>query len=115
MAKKAKYNIVCGGDTFEQGKVYDDAQVAHLDPNDFEDAEAVAETVADAPKDEVVADENADTEKKEVSSSDTQETSTDDVVESEDGSEVLEKSNKHVSNIICNHNKRESKISAEHH
>lgn len=88
MAKKAKYNIVCGGENFEQGKIYDDAQVAHLDPNDFEDTDAVAETVA--PQDEVVKDENIDGEKKELSSSDTQETSTDEVVKDEDGSEVLE-------------------------
>jgi hypothetical protein len=48
MAKKAKVNVVSGDHSFEAGKVYDDALVAHLDPSDFED-------VADAPAEEVKA------------------------------------------------------------
>ncbi len=35
--KKAKSNIWCADKHFEMGKVYLDEQVAHLDPNDFED------------------------------------------------------------------------------
>lgn len=37
MAKKAKQNISCAGVMYEQGKVYSDESVAHLDQNDFED------------------------------------------------------------------------------
>lgn len=37
MSKKAKSNIACAGQMFEQGKIYPNEAVAHLDPNDFED------------------------------------------------------------------------------
>lgn len=69
MAKKAKSNISCAGIVYEMGKVYKDADVAHLDQNDFEtvedtDAEVVAPReglvgdVDTAPKADATTDEN---------------------------------------------------------
>jgi hypothetical protein len=43
MSKRAKYNLACGDKLFEQGKIYEDAEVADLDQSNFEDAEAPAD------------------------------------------------------------------------
>lgn len=55
MAKKAKSNISCDGIVYEMGKVYKDADVAHLDQNDFETVEDTNVEVV-APREGLVGD-----------------------------------------------------------
>lgn len=45
--KKAKINIWCNGQEFLAGQLYTAKEVAHLDPNDFEDVETVKEVIED--------------------------------------------------------------------
>lgn len=48
MAKKAKSTIVCEGKVYEQGKVFSNDDVKHLDQNDFLDV--ADEITPEAPK-----------------------------------------------------------------
>lgn len=64
--KKALFNISCDGISYERGKIYAAKDVAHLDPNDFEDAEVeVEETKEEAkPKIDTTGTDELDSSKK---------------------------------------------------
>lgn len=81
--KKALFTQVCDGITYERGKVYNDEEVAHLPATDFEDTNAVSETVIDS----------TNTAVEDVTVLDTEEEKKEEVITPEN-SEVVEDENK---------------------
>lgn len=86
MAKKAKFNSVCEGIIYEQGKVYADDAVKHLPASDFEDVE---EEVTATPVTGTFADEKKNQEESSVTSTESSQNGETDKKIEEAGGEVL--------------------------